>query len=71
MHTGTMSFSTAHLIAEVVLELEHHQDDSSRARKHISCLFETGLCLEQLCGNSVQLLVRASQQGLQVIQVLR
>jgi hypothetical protein len=49
----------AHLIAEIVLELKHYQDDSSRARQHISCLFEAGLCLEQLYGHSVQLLVCA------------
>ena len=69
--TVMMGVWKAHLVAEIVLELKHHQDDSSRARKHISCLFEAGLCLEQLCGNSVQLLVRAGQQRLQVFQVLR
>ena len=26
------------------MELKHHQDDSSRARQHISCLFEACLC---------------------------
>lgn len=66
-----MCVPKAHLIAEVVLEPKHHQDDSGRARKHVCCLLEAVLCLEQLRGNNVQLLVRASQQRLQVIQVLR